>query len=127
MDVSRGRGSELQIEEAFANYLITEGWTDVRRQVKHVDVVATKGNLTLMAEVKGRTGSSQGLDTDTMFGQILRRFPDQPDEYFTAAVVVPAESVATVHRIPSWVLSRLGIAVFSVDTMGRVEAVATDW
>lgn len=127
MDILRGRGSELQIEEAFANYLKVEGWTDVRRQVKHVDVVATKGNLTLMAEVKGRTGTSQGLDTDTMFGQILRRFPDQPDQDFIAAVVVPAESEATVHRIPSWVLSRLGITVYTVDTTGRVETVSTDW
>ncbi|MGM7669844.1 hypothetical protein [Microbacterium sp. A93] len=126
MTVSYGRGSELEIEDAFTRYLKADGW-EVRRQVGYVDVVATKGGRTLKAEVKGRTGHSQGLDSDTMFGQILRRFPKQPDEDFSAAVVVPAESVATVHRIPSWVLSRLGIAVYTVDTKGPVETVATNW
>lgn len=120
-----GRGSEAGIEDAFAAYLEADGW-DVRRQVKYVDVVATKDGRTLKAEVKGRTGPSQGLDTDTMFGQILRRFPEQPDEKFTAAVVVPAESASVVRRIPGWVLGRLGITVYTVDTTGRVEMVPTD-
>ena len=121
-----GRGSEQQIEDAFVRYLEADEW-DVRRQVKYADVVATKDGRTLIAEVKGRTGPSQGLDTDTMFGQILRRFPDQPDDKFTAAVVVPAESIRTVRRIPSWVLRRLGVVVYTVDTADRVESVASDW
>lgn len=121
-----GRGSEAAVEDAFVSYLEADGW-DVRRQVKYVDVVATKDGRTLKAEVKGRTGPSQGLDTDTMFGQILRRLPEQADEKFTAAAVVPAESISTVHRIPSWVLKRVGIVVYTVDTTGKVEQVATDW
>lgn len=125
MIVHSGRGSEAGIEDAFAAYLEADGW-DVRRQVKYVDVVATKDGRTLKAEVKGRTGPNQGLDTDTVFGQILRRFPELPDEKFTAAVVVPAESTSAVRRIPSWVLGRLGIMVYTVDAAGHVEIVPTD-
>ncbi|WP_147301222.1 hypothetical protein [Citricoccus muralis] len=94
--------------------------------MKYVDVVATKDGRTLKAEVKGRTSPNQGLDTDTMFGQILRRFPELPDEKFTAAVVVPAESTSAVRRIPGWVLGRLGIMVYTVDAAGHVEIVPTD-
>jgi len=59
-----------------------------------------------------------------MFGQVLRRFPPQPDPQFRAAVVVPADSVHVVRRIPSWVMDRLGIEVYTVDIEGRV-SVAT--
>jgi hypothetical protein len=122
--VSQGPGSEEFVEAAFADYLHAQGW-EVRRQVGYVDVVATKGGRTLMAEVKGQTGASQGTDVDTMFGQILRRYPDRPDPQFRTAVVVPAESVHVVHRVPSWIMGRLGIDVYTVDVEGRVSVVPT--
>ena len=60
----KGPGSEKFVEEAFAEYLRAEGW-EVQRQVGYIDVVATKDGQKLIAEVKGRTGASQGLATST--------------------------------------------------------------
>lgn len=118
--IYEGKGSEARIEEAFAAYLTSEGW-EVQLQVDYVDVIGTKGGRTLKAEVKGWTGANSGLDVDTMFGQILRRFPGGPDERFRAAVVVPMEALAKVRRVPGWVLLNVGIDVYTVDRDGHVE------
>lgn len=115
-----GAGSENIIEAAFAAYLAGRGW-DVQRQMDYCDVVATKDGDTLKAEVKGRTGTSMGLDVDTLFGQLLRRFPADEDVSFIPAIVVPAEALAKIHRIPAWVLQKLRIKVFTVTEDGTVE------
>lgn len=69
------RGDETRVVEAFCKHLQNDGW-DVQREVQFVDVMATRGSQTLYAEAKGRT-SSIGLDVDTLYGQLLRRLPDE--------------------------------------------------
>lgn len=81
-------------------------------------MVAVRGSERLVAEAKGDTGGSAGLDVDTMFGQLLRRMGDA--RVTTWAVVVPEAVVPKVLRVPGEVLDRLGVAVFAVDAGGSV-------
>ena len=74
------RGDEARVVEAFCNHLQIDGW-DVQREVKLVDVMATRGSQTLYAEAMGRT-SSIGLDVDTLYGQLPRRVPARPHSPF---------------------------------------------
>lgn len=77
----------------------------------------------MKAEVKGRTGSNMGLDVDTLFGQLLRRFPESEQRSFIPAVVVPADALAKVQRVPAWVMERLRIEVFTVADDGSVQQI----
>ena len=104
------KGDERLIEDAFVRYLERGGWK-VHRQVDFLDVRAERNGEVLCAEVKGRTGQSQNLDLDTVFGQLLRRMTSPEFRY---AVVVPDEAVNGVARVPAWVRDALGIEVYSV-------------
>jgi hypothetical protein len=63
---------------------------------------------------------SQGLDVDTMYGQLLRRMP--PDDVGVAsfAVVVPDEAVRLAERVPNRVRDLLRIRVYGVGEDGTV-------
>jgi hypothetical protein len=70
-------------------------------------------------EAKGRTAAI-GLDVDTLYGQLLRRMPEQEVGSARFAVVVPLEGLAAALRVPVRVRQRLGIDVYSVDVAGVV-------
>ncbi len=97
---------------AFAAHLEQQGW-EVRLEVDHCDLVATRPGETLYAEAKGRT-TAIGLDVDTLFGQLLRRMKPVKSAGDQYAVVVPLEAGAAVRRVPERVRSALGIRVFLV-------------
>lgn len=107
-----GRGSEAPVERAFKLWLQQEGWRLINDTGSWADVIAERGNERLIGEVKGHTGSSTGLDVDTMFGQLLRRM--EPGKATTWAVIVPTRSLRAVLRVPLQVRQVLGIRVFEV-------------
>lgn len=83
-------GDEARVVGAFRAWLEGDAWT-VRREVSFVDVVAERGDEHLYAEAKGRT-TAAGLDVDTLYGQLLRRMPDETS---TAryGLVIPTSAV----------------------------------
>ncbi len=97
------RGDETRVVEAFCKHLQNDGW-DVQREVQFVDVMATRGSQALYAEAKGRT-SSIGLDVDTLYGQLLRRLPDEAAGS-VLGVVVPESAVAAALRVPEWIRTK---------------------
>jgi len=92
-----GRGDEARVVAAFRRYLEAEGWTIVLVGVGWADVVAERGSERLVAEAKGHTGASAGLDVDTMFGQLLRRMGTHRATSW--AIVVPSRSLPAVLRV----------------------------
>lgn len=110
--ILKGRGSDAPVEAAFRRWLVGEGWCLVQQPGSWADVIATRGEARLVAEVKGRTGSNMGIDVDTMFGQLLRRM--DPGVATDWAVVVPSAGLSKVLRVPLDVRRRLGIRVFEV-------------
>lgn len=117
------RGDEARVIEAFCSYLEEQGWR-VKREVRFVDVMATKDEATLYAEAKGRTASI-GLDVDTLYGQLLRRLPEEA-EGDLLGVVVPEEAVAAALRVPQWIRDRLRIRIWAVSDLGDVREVASE-
>jgi len=65
----KGRGDEARVVAAFERYLVADGWRLLREPNGWADVVAVRGPERLVAEAKGNTGSSSGLDTDTIVGR----------------------------------------------------------
>ncbi|GGD08680.1 hypothetical protein [Nocardioides daphniae] len=114
------RGDEARVVAAFCAHLEADGWA-VEREVNHVDVTATRRGQTLYAEAKGRT-SSVGLDVDTLYGQLLRRVPDEASDSILG-VVVPELGVTAALRVPEWVRTRLRVHVWSVAEDGDVRLV----
>lgn len=112
------RGDEERVILAFCAWLEQSGWTNIRREVEFVDIVAERGGQTLYAEAKGRT-SSPGLDVDTMYGQLLRRM-QHPEVQARYAVVVPSSALQAALRVPDWVRERLKIDVYAVDPDGGI-------
>ena len=110
------RGDEERVIVAFCSWLEQNGWTNIRREVEYVDVVAERDGQTLYVEAKGRT-SSPGLDVDTLYGQLLRRMR-HPEVQARYAVVVPTSAMSAVLRVPDWVRARLNIDVYGVDPDG---------
>lgn len=109
------RGDEARIVLLFADWLRSEGW-NVELEVNHVDVVARRGSVTLLAEAKGLT-SSPGTDLDTLYGQLLRRAPEH-DPSVLLGVVVPDSLRTAALRVPGWMRSKLSITVFVVGDHG---------
>lgn len=115
------RGDEARIVRTFTRWLEQQGWEDIRTEVEWCDVVALRDGVTLFAEAKGRT-TAIGLDVDTLYGQLLRRMPQDPDPTVRFAVVVPAGSGAqSALRVPARLRNALGIDVYSVSVDGDVE------
>ncbi|GAA2164785.1 hypothetical protein GCM10009845_21040 [Pedococcus bigeumensis] len=104
--------------DAFCRWLESEGWS-VEREVAFCDVVATRGADRLYAEAKGRT-AAPGLDIDTLYGQLLRRMPEEEFGRGEFAVVVPSDHVAKALRVPPRVRALLGVRVYGVGEDGQV-------
>jgi hypothetical protein len=117
----QGRGDEARVVAAFERYVVADGWRLVREPNGWADVVAVRGSERLVGEAKGNTGPSAGLDTDTMFGQLLRRMGDEAVTNW--AVVVPTAVLPKVLRVPEKVLDRLGIEVYEVTESNDVRRV----
>jgi hypothetical protein len=111
------RGDEERVVRAFCTWLETDGWT-VERELKYCDVVARRGEELMFAEAKGRT-SDAGLDTDTMYGQLLRRIPRDGLDH-RLGVVVPSSAVKAALRVDRAVRDRLGITIYEVTDDDRV-------
>jgi hypothetical protein len=105
------RGDEARVVNAFCSWLEASDWS-VRREADFVDVAAVRGRDRLYAEVKGRTAAI-GTDVDTLYGQLLRRMPDD-DSATRYAVVVPTVAVKAALRVPAWVRERLRLDVYEV-------------
>ena len=115
------RGDESRVVAAFCDYLRAEGW-EVEREVKFVDVLAKKGDVTLYAEAKGRT-EAIGLDVDTLYGQLLRRVPEDGMNS-VLGVVVPDRAVTAALRVPQWIRDRLRVHVWVVSDDDQVRLVS---
>ncbi len=111
------RGDEARVVAAFCEHLGSEGWA-VEREVKFVDIKATRGGVTLFAEAKGRT-KAVGLDVDTLYGQLLRRIPEEASGSILG-VVVSEGAVNAALRVPRWVRDRLRIHVWTVSDNDQV-------
>jgi hypothetical protein len=107
---------EREVVDHFRCWLEAAGW-EVDIEVDWADITAVRGDRTLIAEAKGTTASA-GLDIDTAFGQLLRRMRD--DDSTVYAIVIPRGSVRAALRVPSHVLTRLRVSVFSVGDDGTV-------
>jgi hypothetical protein len=110
-------GDEARVVDAFCAWLQDQGW-DVKRENAFVDVVAARGTERLFAEAKGRT-KAIGLDVDTLYGQLLRRMPEDGDDA-RYGVVVPTEAVKAAKRVPGWVRRRLRLDIYEVTEAGAV-------
>lgn len=109
--------SEAQIVSAFCRWLEAEGWR-VEREVDFADVVAKRGSETLCVEAKGMTAAT-GLDTDTAYGQLLRRITDtDPDRRY--GLVLPESRVEAALRVSAHVRRLLRIEVYGVGEDGTV-------
>ena len=115
------RGDEARVVAAFCAYLRSEGW-EVEREVKFVDVLAIKDGVTLYAEAKGRT-EAIGLEVDTLYGQLLRRVPEDGSSS-ALGVVVPEKAVAAALRVPQWMRDRLRVHVWAVSDDNHVRLVS---
>lgn len=120
---TRARWEPCQVIEAevvrwFVSWLRREGWS-VRTEVDHVDVVADRPGVTLLAEAKGRT-SAPGLDIDTAYGQLLRRMnPEARHQRY--AIVVPASARRAAERVRPEIRTALKIDLYIVADDGTVE------
>lgn len=115
------RGDEKRVVDVFCTWLKNEGWL-VEREVDFVDVVARRGDDILRAEAKGRT-TSLGLDTDTLYGQLLRRMPNEDFDLICYGVVVPEEGRAAALRVDPRVRKLLNITIFVVQLDGTVQVI----
>ncbi|MGC1207011.1 MAG: hypothetical protein WA880_03535 [Ornithinimicrobium sp.] len=116
--VGRVKGDEIRVADAFVTYLEGKGWT-AEREVSWCDVVGRRGGEVLYAEAKGRT-AAMGLDVDTLYGQLLRRMPNDRAADVRFAVVVPEEARAKATRVPERVRKLLNIDIYLVDQDGGV-------
>lgn len=116
------RGDEKRVVEAFCAYLERYGWS-VQTEVARVDVVAKRDGEHLYAEAKGRT-EGRSVDVDTLYGQLLRRMPNDEVGRPRFAVVVPEGMIREARRVPPRVRSLLNIEVYSVSDSGEVRCVA---
>ena len=115
------RGDEKAVEDAFCRWLSSVGWR-TERQVDFVDVVATgPQGQRLYCEVKG-SSANIGVDSDVLYGQLLRRMQhsDDPSVRFAAVVRDDTRSVRAVSRVPRHVRALLKIDVYAVALDGTI-------
>lgn len=78
--------------------------------------------MTLYAEAKDRTEATD-LDVDTLYGQLLRRVPEEAGDSLLG-VVVPDKAVTAALRVPEWIRARLRVHIWAVSDEGDVRQVA---
>lgn len=116
-------GDERRVVAAFCDHLRADGWT-VTTEVRHCDVLAERDGARVYAEAKGTT-NEPGLDVDTLYGQLLRRMPDEDDPAARFAVVVPERIAWAAQRVPPRVRELLRIDLYTVGsdrTIRRAES-----
>lgn len=112
------RLTEASVQEAFAASLRREGWEVSTSNADFIDLLATRGDEVLVAEIKGHTKSA-GAALDIGYGQLLRRIDfDRGKRRY--ALVVPASLRRQVERARPDVRARLEIEVHVVDEHGAV-------
>ncbi|MEV0750491.1 hypothetical protein AB0I75_35695 [Streptomyces sp. NPDC050273] len=109
---------EDRVTDAFHRWLLSEGWTPVTPTDRWTDIEAVRGEERLICEAKGRTGDV-GVDTDTAYGQLLRRMTD-PATAVRYALVVPTSSVKAAGRVPPHVRRTLRIDLYEVTDEGQI-------
>lgn len=114
---------EDRVVRAFCLWLRDEGWEIVETEKASIDVVAERGDERLYAEVKGKTTGRWGEGLDSLYGQLLRRMPQQelgmPTTRF--AVVVPSDAETAALRVPARVRELLRIDIYTVSDDGQVK------
>jgi hypothetical protein len=115
--------TEASVVEAFVTWLQRHGW-DVRTEVDYADVVATRHGERLIAEAKGRT-TECGLDSDTAYGQLLRRMARDRGPATRYAIVAPMSSKTALTRVPVDIRRLLSIDIYLVDSEGRISKEAS--
>jgi Holliday junction resolvase-like predicted endonuclease len=110
---------------AFQRWLEAQGW-ETETETEFVDVVAHRGNETIIAEVKGRTNRGPGEGLDNLYGQLLRRMPAEEvgDPNTRFAVVIPTGAEEAALRVARRVRDVLRIDVYAVSDDGQVERLA---
>jgi hypothetical protein len=118
--------TEQQVVDAFAAWLISQGWT-VQFEVDWQDILAERHGHHLHAEVKGQT-TSPGLDIDTAYGQLLRRMPTTDNHLDTYAIVIPDDprSIRAATRVTPRIRQNLRIALYAVSHDGKVRNLDND-
>ena len=112
------RGDEIRVVNAFRDYLISRGWK-ICPDPGFVNLLAERAGGRLYVEAKGRTAAI-GPDVDTLYGQFLRRMPEQEVGTARFEAVVPVEDLDAALRVPSRVRQIRGIDIYSVDAAGEV-------
>lgn len=110
--------TEKQVETAFVDFLVADGWEVTTENVDYVDLIATRGKELFVAELKGHTKSA-GTAIDIGYGQLIRRMTvERVSARF--ALVVPETLARYVERVHTEVRTKLGIEVYLVDPNGVV-------
>lgn len=112
--------TESDVEAAFRVGLERDGWSVSTERVAHVDLVATRGDETLYAEVKGHT-KSPGTAVD--IGQLLRRMVPEPAGSVRYAFVVPESLRWHASRVAATARRQCGIELYVVARDGTVTTV----
>lgn len=114
------RLKEADVLARFSAYLKREGW-DVpptpRGDYPDVNARHRETGTRLIGEVKGHT-SEPGLDTDTAYGQLLRRMVTESEPETRYALVGPESLRAKIERVPGHVREKLRIEVWLVPDSG---------
>lgn len=111
---------EAEVLARFVTLLTDAGWQvplTPRGDYPDVDARHSDGSR-LVAEVKGHT-SEPGLDTDTAYGQLLRRMGTEPAPGTRYALVVPESLRSKAERVPGHVRGTLRIEVWLVPEEGE--------
>lgn len=121
VDDVHARLTEAQVEDAFCTFLQAQGWQTSVRNPGYIDVIATRGEETLIAEAKGHTKASETA-VDILYGQVLRRMrpSSTPVRY---AIVVPHTLRDKVCRVHATTWARLGLEVYVVNGDLSVEKI----
>lgn len=111
---------EAEVLVSFAAHLDHEGW-DVpptpRGDFPDVDARHRETGARLVAEVKGHT-TEPGLDTDTAYGQLLRRMGTEPEPSTRYVLVVPESLRGKAERVSAHVREVLDVEVWLVPDDG---------
>lgn len=111
---------EADVLARFAAYLDREGWEvplTPRGDSPDVDARHRETGRRLVAEVKGHT-AEPGLDTDTAYGQLLRRMGTEPEPATRYALVMPESLRGKAERVPAHVRETLRVELWLVSDDG---------
>lgn len=111
---------EAEALARFAAYLDQQGWKvppTPRGDYPDVDARHRETGARLVAEVKGQT-SEPGLDTDTAYGQLLRRMDTEPEPGTRYTLVLPEALRVKAERVPAHVREMLRVEVWLVPDEG---------